>query len=141
MDNIIIRGAVLQLIKSRHSSFGSDMSTRGVRASDDSSISDGECIPRASRRNVCKARLEIACAKKCNNDNIYLQVAPLVAAEASIVGLFQLLMVSRTPSSSSPRVVKPVTLRPAITDFPVEGSMTPGKMAPPWQLQNYVSLS
>lgn len=79
-------------------------------------------------------------AVSSNDDDRYLHFAPLVAAEASIVGLFQLLMVSRTPSSSSPRVVKPVTLRPAITDFPVEGSMMPGKMAPPWQLQGYVSL-
>lgn len=117
------------------------MSTRGVRTSDNISVSDGECIPRPSRRNIYKTQLETACVKKCDDDKIYLQVAPLEAAEASIVGLFQLLMVSKTPSSSSPRVVKPVTLWPAITGFPVEGSMTPGKMAPPWQLQDYVSLS
>lgn len=114
------------------------MSTCGVRASDNSSISDCECIPRTSRGNICMAQLEFVVSS--NDDGIYLHFAPLVAAEASIVGLFQLLMVSRTPSSSSPRVVKPVTLRPAITDFPVEGTMMPGKMAPPWQLQGYVSL-
>lgn len=63
-----------------------------------------------------------------------LQVAPASAAEASIVGRFQLLMVSNTPSSSSPLVVKPVTRFPAMTDLEVAGSMMPGKMAPPWQL-------
>lgn len=59
------------------------------------------------------------------------QVAPQLAAEASIVGLFQLLMVSSTFSSSSPRVVKPVTLRESMIDLLVLGSITPGKMAPP----------
>jgi hypothetical protein len=62
------------------------------------------------------------------------QVAPQLAADASMVGLSQLLIVSRTCSSSSPRVVKPVTLREWMTDLPVLGSTTPGKMAPPWQL-------
>ena len=48
------------------------MSTRGVRTSDNISISDGECIPRPSRRNIYKAQLETACVKKCKDDNIYL---------------------------------------------------------------------
>ena len=51
-----------------------------------------------------------------------------------MVGRFQLLMVSRTPSSSSPLVVKPVTFLFAMIDLPVLGSIIPGKMAPPWQL-------
>jgi hypothetical protein len=71
---------------------------------------------------------------------VNLQVAPDDAAEASMVGLFQLLIVSKTPSSSSPLVVNPVTLRPVITDFPVEESMMPGKIAPPWQLQYGISI-
>jgi len=48
-----------------------------------------------------------------------------------MVGRFQLLIVSSTPSSSSPFVVKPVTRRPAMIDLPVLESMMPGKMAPP----------
>ena len=63
--------------------------------------------------------------------NIHLQVAPEFFAAASIVGRFQLLMVSRTPSSSSPCVVKPVTFLPEMMDSLVSGSMMPGKMAPP----------
>jgi len=51
-----------------------------------------------------------------------------------MVGRFQLLMVSRTPSSSSPFVVKPVTFLPLMMDLPVSGSIIPGKIAPPWQL-------
>ena len=136
---MVIRGAFLQFIKGCHSSLGSNMSTRRIRASDNSPISNGERIPRTSRRNICMAQLDFVVSRNAMMISVYSQVAPLVAAEASMVGLFQLLMVSRTPSSSSPRVVKPVTFRPAIIDFPVEGSMTPGKMAPPWQLQDYVS--
>lgn len=63
-----------------------------------------------------------------------LHVAPALAADDSIVGRSQLLMVSRTPSSSSPRVVKPVTLLPEIMDLEVDGSIIPGKIAPPWHL-------
>ena len=62
-------------------------------------------------------------------------VAPALAADASMVGRFQLLIVSKTPSSSSPLVVKPVTRRLDMIDLPVLGSMIPGKMAPPWQLR------
>jgi hypothetical protein len=61
-----------------------------------------------------------------------LQVAPQEAAEASMVCLFHPLITSRMPCSSSPRLVNPVTRRPAIMDFPVAGSMIPGKIAPPW---------
>ena len=45
-------------------------------------------------------------------------------------------MVSSTPSSSSPCVVKPVTLLPLMMDLEVEGSMIPGKIAPPWHLDS-----
>lgn len=126
------RHADLQFVKGCHSSLSCDVSTCGIRASDDDSVSDGECVPWTSGRNIYIKLLEFVVL---SGDEVYLQVAPDEAAEASIVGLFQLWMVSSTPSSSSPRVVKPVTLRPLITDFPVEGSMMPGKMAPPWQLQ------
>lgn len=72
---------------------------------------------------------------RVNLENVlYSHVAPESAAEASMVGRFQLLMVSRTPSSSSPLVVKPVTFLLVMIDFPVAGSMIPGNMAPPWQL-------
>lgn len=68
---------------------------------------------------------------------VHLHVAPEEAAEVSMVGLFQLLIASRTPPSSSPMSVKPVTLRLAMIDFFVLGSITPGKIAPPWQLNAY----
>jgi hypothetical protein len=66
-----------------------------------------------------------------------LQVAPQEAAEASMVCLFHPLITSRIPCSSSPRLVNPVTRRFAMMDFPVAGSMIPGKIAPPWHLKRY----
>ena len=65
----------------------------------------------------------------------HLQVAPAPSADFSMVGRFQLWIAGSTPASSSPCVVKPVTLRPAMMDLLVEASMMPGKIAPPWQLQ------
>lgn len=64
-----------------------------------------------------------------------LHVAPQEAAEASMVCRFHPLITSRMPCSSSPRFVNPVTRRPEIMDFPVAGSMIPGKIAPPWHLK------
>ena len=49
---------------------------------------------------------------KYDNGKVDLQVAPQSAAAFSMVGRFQLLIVSRTPTSSSPFVVKPVTFLP-----------------------------
>lgn len=51
-----------------------------------------------------------------------------------MVGCFQERIVSRTPSSISPWVVKPVTRLPLIIDSAVTGLTVLGKMAPPWQL-------
>ena len=65
---------------------------------------------------------------------VHSQTAPALATAASIVGLFQLPIVSNTPSFSSPLLVNPVTILPEIIDFFVVGSTIPGKIAAPWHL-------
>jgi len=53
--------------------------------------------------------------------------------------LLTLRTTSMIPISSSAWVVKPVMVLPATTDLPVASSMTPGKIASPWQLEGRVS--
>jgi hypothetical protein len=65
----------------------------------------------------------------------HVHFAPNFSAHSSISGSPQLRIGSMMCMSFSPSVVKPVIVLPAITDFPVAGSMTPGKIAPPWQLR------
>lgn len=110
--------------------FGPDCSETG-HTGDDEPVYLRERIPRTGRGYVCLKCQHVAVSPK---GRLVVQVAPALAAAASIVGLCQLLMVSRIPSSSSPLVVNPVTLFPSMIDFPVVGSMIPGNMAPPWQL-------
>ena len=132
-----------QLLKSLHRLFSRHMRARGIRARHDSAIRMGERGPRAWWRDICiigfsnrtcsppKPSWRDLRSAEIEGDS---QVAPASAADASIVGRFHFLIVSRTPSSSSPCVVKPVTFLPLMMDLDVEGSSMPGKMAPPWQL-------
>jgi len=83
--------------------------------------------PRARKRDIWRSHISIRDSRKCVGSH----VAPALAAAATIVGLFQLLIVSSTSSSYSPLVVNPVTFLPAIIDFPVFGSIMPGNIAPP----------
>ena len=58
---------------------------------------------------------------------------PASFAAASIVGRFQLLIVSNTPSCSSPLVVNPVIFFPEMIGLLVKGFNIPEKIAPPCQ--------
>ena len=67
-------------------------------------------------------------------EEMFLHLAPNFTASSSTSGSPQDLTVPRIPITCSPSVVKPVMVLPEMIDLPVEASITPGKMAGPWQL-------